>query len=213
MVIYYRVKDKVLNLLKSRLLGKKYLGTRLSKSVWESQFSSGHWDRLYNQDERDHYLTICDFYNTYSPGKSILDVGCGQGVLYHYLREQANIGIGYLGIDISSTAIEKAKQRFQNANFTQIDFDRNKINEKFDVIIFNETLYYFDRPVEKIEECKRANLNDSGLFIVSMCEYDGHGLIWEELEKKYEFLKLQVIKNENGQQWKVSIFKPWLFTR
>ncbi|RZJ76613.1 MAG: class I SAM-dependent methyltransferase [Flavobacterium sp.] len=207
MVIYYKVKDKVLNLLKSKLLGKKYLGTRLSKSVWESQFSSGHWDRLYYQDERDHYLTICEFYNTYSPGKSILDVGCGQGVLYHYLQEEANIGGGYMGIDISSTAIEKAKQRFESANFMQIDFDRSKINEKFDAIIFNETLYYFDRPIEKIEECKLNNLNDGGLFIVSMCEYDGHGLIWEELEKKYEFLKLQVIKNENGQQWKVGIFK------
>jgi len=205
MVIYYRLKDKILNLFKNKVLGKKYLGTRLSQPVWESQFSSGYWDHLYNQDEQEHYQEICSLYNSYSSGKSILDVGCGQGVLYHYLKEYSEIGQEYFGIDISSAAIEIAKQKFVGINFIQLDFDRKQLTGKFDVIIFNETLYYFDKPIEKIEECRRLNLAVGGCFIISMCEYDGHEEIWKKLEEKYSFIKLRLIQNKNGQKWQVCI--------
>lgn len=53
--------------------------------------------------------------------KSVLDIGCGTGELFKYL----NPSICYVGIDLSPTAIEIAKQRYgecSNAKFYCADF-------------------------------------------------------------------------------------------
>ncbi|RZK14046.1 MAG: class I SAM-dependent methyltransferase [Pedobacter sp.] len=208
MVIYYRIKDKIFNLFKSKVLRNMYMGTRLSKPVWENQFDSGYWDYLYSDDEKEHYSCICDFYSKFALGKSVLDVGCGQGVLYHYLTENIDKTIEYFGIDISSNAVELAKKQFPDCHFMQLDFDRDGLEQKFDVIIFNETLYYFDQPLKTIQESANSNLNRGGHFIVSMFDIPANDKIWQVLHEEYLFIEVKNISNLKGQKWRVGMFKP-----
>jgi len=205
MTIYYKIKDKIFNIIKNNLFGKTYLGKRLSRSVWERQFSSGYWDYLYSEDEQDHYLGICDLYNQYKPGKKILDVGCGQGVLYHYIKNNVKNEVDFFGVDISHNAIMLAKARFGTQNFVQIDFDKEGIERKFDVIVFNETLYYFEQPLKTIEQSIKWNLNQGGYIIISMFDLPDHRKIWNKLVNNYTFVEVKEITNYKGQKWKLGI--------
>jgi trans-aconitate methyltransferase len=75
-------------------------------------------------------------------GKSLLDVGCGLGDLYAYLREKGIVA-GYTGVDILEGMIEKARRRYPAGAFLVGNiFDRNFMRKrKFDLIycsgIFN----------------------------------------------------------------------------
>lgn len=75
-------------------------------------------------------------------GKSLLDVGCGAGPLYRYLKER-RVGCSYLGVDILPDMIKLAKERYEDTVFLNMNlFDENPFPEKsFDVIyasgIFN----------------------------------------------------------------------------
>jgi ubiquinone/menaquinone biosynthesis C-methylase UbiE len=63
-------------------------------------------------------------------GASLLDLGCGQGVLSRHIPQD----IDYLGLDLSSSLIQSAKQRNQNKNFKFETKDVSKelnLNKKF----------------------------------------------------------------------------------
>lgn len=64
-------------------------------------------------------------------GCSILDVGCGFGDLYEFLR-QNGINVDYTGVDLNQDFIEIARQRHPDAEFIVDDFESSKIKGKFD---------------------------------------------------------------------------------
>jgi SAM-dependent methyltransferase len=73
-----------------------------------------------------------------------LEIACSEGVLTSLIAEKAN---HVLGVDISPTAIERAKERF-NDN-PQIDFkianaEETEFDEQYDLIVCSEMLYYLD---------------------------------------------------------------------
>lgn len=78
-------------------------------------------------------------------GKKLLDVGCGMGNLYEYIRSKG-IDIKYTGVDILRKMIEKARAKRLDAEFINVDiFKKNIFEEKsFDIIyasgIFNLNL-------------------------------------------------------------------------
>lgn len=184
-------------------------GNRVSKDVWEQQFDSNTWDYLENKDEAAHYHVIVKLYNQYKNTSTVLDVGCGQGVLYKYLKNSSALPDSqYTGIDISKNAVENASRQFPGINFSQLDFDKSGINKKFDVIIFNETLYYFTRPLKTLERCTLQNLNPNGAFIISMCYFVGHEKIWEQLAKHYTIITEEEVVNDKGQSWKIKLVTP-----
>ena len=76
----------------------------------------------------------------------ILDVGCGEGPLLEPLRQ---LGVGrYLGIDVAETVIERAqKLADRNTRFLAADAESYTTDERFDAIVFNESLYYFEDPL------------------------------------------------------------------
>lgn len=64
-------------------------------------------------------------------GCSILDVGCGFGDLYGFLRDQG-IAVDYTGIDINPEFIEIARQAFPGARFICGDFDGDQASGSYD---------------------------------------------------------------------------------
>lgn len=207
MQLYFdKVKTKLRRVIYSHVLSNFGFGNRVSRSIWEKQFDDGFWDYLYGEQEQEHYryISTCSV----SWEKRILDIGCGQGVLYSYLTKEI-ASVDYLGIDIASKAIELAKRKFPGARFRQLDFQYRNLNEKFDLIIFNETLYYFNQPLKTIEKCIKQNLNPHGVLIISMCDFRGHDKIWEKLRSHYHFLSFKEITNEKKQRWKVAEIKPY----
>ncbi|KAF0135330.1 MAG: methyltransferase family protein [Candidatus Saganbacteria bacterium] len=64
---------------------------------------------------------------------SVLDVGCGLGHLYDYLKK-AGYNLKYTGYDISPKLIEAAKNKFPSARFEVKDILADKSPGRFDFI-------------------------------------------------------------------------------
>lgn len=71
-------------------------------------------------------------------GDKVLDVGCGTGVLIEYILKFVGQQGSYLGVDISSKMIEKAKEKYkgiENVDFVCSDVVDLSFTEYFDAII------------------------------------------------------------------------------
>ena len=69
-------------------------------------------------------------------GQRVLDLGCGLGCLYGYLRGQGWDG-DYTGIDILDLMVQKSRRRFPEARFEKRDILKNPPSQKWDYIFIN----------------------------------------------------------------------------
>lgn len=71
-------------------------------------------------------------------GKTVLDLGCGNGYLFHKLSGVAS----YTGIDSSPKLLERARQRIPSGTFIQTDISQPLGQPKVDVVVCNMVLQY-----------------------------------------------------------------------
>ena len=81
------------------------------------------------------------------PNGTILDVGCGEGTLSDYLNNDQREK--YLGIDLSKEAVRLGKLKRPGIKFKSTNAENFVPRQKFDVIIFNEVLYYMVKQNKK----------------------------------------------------------------
>lgn len=92
-----------------------------------------------------------------SAKNSVLEIGCGSGDL---LEEFRRSGWNVLGSEISKSAIELMKTK--NLSNMVLNFQKDQINDQFDVILLFETLEHVPLPIELLKFCKRA-LREGGI--------------------------------------------------
>jgi 2-polyprenyl-3-methyl-5-hydroxy-6-metoxy-1,4-benzoquinol methylase len=100
---------------------------------------------------------------SHAPRGSLLDVGCGEGALADYLNEEQKKN--YVGIDLSKEAVRIAKEK-RGFNFIQASAETYTPlpGQSFDLIVFNEMLYYTDH-VEILKRYEKF-LSKKGVFLV-----------------------------------------------
>ncbi len=76
-------------------------------------------------------------------GKKILDVGCGFGDFYGYLKERG-IETDFTGYDVTPKFIDVAKKKYPEAKFKVMDIQSDKVGESFDYVfssgVFNHAI-------------------------------------------------------------------------
>ena len=100
---------------------------------------------------------------------AILDVGCGDGKITAAMAEAIPHG-SVIGVDISSSMIEFAKQAFQNSqNLTFLIQDAAKLDfqEKFDLIT-SFTVMQWVLPQEQALQCFKKALKPDGRLWIQM---------------------------------------------
>jgi SAM-dependent methyltransferase len=108
------------------------------------------WQAAGWMSEENQYANFVLISSIISPNSSVLDVGCGQGDFYNYIK---NNKIQYYGIDISELMIKKAKQTNPNVKFFQKDFLEEKF-ENFDYVIASGAFSFKTKnQYEYIENC------------------------------------------------------------
>lgn len=142
-----------------------------NKKLWDEEYASGKWKYLEEPAEKSRHAIIAMYTDHYKPKGRILDVGCGECILMSFLTEIQMKN--YLGIDISEKAVQLAREK-RNANAIVIDAYDFESAERFDVIIFNEVIYYLD--FVKIFEKYSSLLTEDGLIILSVFTIDK--LLW-----------------------------------
>ena len=186
-------------------------GNPAAKGLWDTQYQEEKWEFLNGLDEMAHYMIIHGYIQLAAErqGKkslTLLDVGCGHGQLLRYLHPSCFET--YLGIDFSEKAIEKAHS-FSSAKvrFLEVDMEKWDGREQFDLIIFNEALYYAPEPVKTLERYQ-SFLQENGLFIVSMCKKENHYLVLRKIHNIFDLLSSIELTTDRQQTWKVQLIAP-----
>ncbi len=97
------------------------------------------WGVLASPLAQQRYLTMVEAVSAFSPCRSILDVGCGEGALTRYL---VGCAPHIAGIDASETAIVRARRLVPRAAFHCATLDAFAPDHVFDVVLAVEVLYY-----------------------------------------------------------------------
>jgi SAM-dependent methyltransferase len=132
--------------------------------------SASTYDAIYRAQHKDYAAEAAKvaecvqrFKNT--PGKRLLDVGCGTGIHAAILRSEFEVE----GLDISEEMLAIARQNYPDIRFhhgSMVDF---KLDHRFDVIVclfsaigYVETLPLLNQAVRSMAE----HLNPGGVLIV-----------------------------------------------
>ena len=186
----------------------KYKPLKASKERWEEQFKTGHWTYLGGLEQMNRYSILIGYYDYFfGQGGNILDLGCGQGILFKRIknREPKN----YIGVDLSKIAIDQASlEHFNKATFVCADIESFEPPQKFDMIIFNESLYYLNKPLNILSRYS-GYLSNNGKMIISMWDNkERNNKLWKPIEKIYDIIDaiyLRDLQSEVG--WIIKVLK------
>lgn len=179
--------------------------------------SPERWDLLISQTNFETYLggTInvdaCNamaslFVKYHAPeAPSVLDVGCCGGTMLSYLPNCRS----YLGTDISSYAVGEAEKDPDlspfvvsgRASFSSVDLRDYRPSETWDVIIFNEVLYYLNCD-EAVAECERysKSLSPGGVVLIAMKDDGKSRAIFSGISKSLSWV--------DGMLWQRKALRP-----
>jgi SAM-dependent methyltransferase len=142
------------------------------------------WDQVstdsdisdYYKFSRERLITYLKLLDT---SKSIMDVGCGLGIVSNDIKKSINYSFVY-GVDISETAIKKATSAYKDVIFSVGDISSPsfKFNKKVDVIILNQMLWYILKDLDVTIINIHNLLNNQGILVISMAflEQQNYGI-------------------------------------
>lgn len=182
---------------------------------WEQQFRQGSWDFLKSLQEIPRYCVLCSYMKHLGRSISLLDVGCGEGLLLKFCEREWLVS--YSGLDISQTALDKIKTLLPGDRLICSALEEFSTDEKFDVILFNEVLYYIHDPETHLN--KFCNyLNPGGIFIISTYKKSGWFFhnnrrirsAWHFISKcRWKKIDEVLIKNiPYRKSWKIALIQP-----
>ncbi len=184
---------------------RKQQAASLDQAAWDRQYAKGHWDFLDSLAEMPRYGVIAGYCRAISPTASILDIGCGTGLLWSWL---ANAGERrYYGIDLAETAIRQAQSSYPNVRFEVADAETFDTDERFDAIVLNEILYYLQQPGIFLDRCARF-LQPGGRLILSMYGSVESRRAWRRCAGHLDVIDQVKLIRPRGNRWIVRSGRP-----
>src|SRR4051794_11329009 len=155
-------------------------------------------------DEVARYSVIAGYLHHLKPGGSVLDVGSGEGLLADHLRPFGYCR--YRGVDLSEAAIRQAAGREDaHTSFAAADAESYVPPDRWDAVVFNECVYYFNDPVGSVRRYE-SFLEKDGVLIVSTFRSRRSDVIVKRLLETYRLLEETAISNRKGT-WVVRVMK------
>ncbi len=172
--------------------------------MWDRQYAEGSWEILKSQPEKMRFDAVRNFIYKYSNKGKILEVGCGEGWLQAGMDK--NVYLKFLGIDISKVAIQSAAHLVDaSTEYRTGNMERFNPREKFDIIIFNEVLYYARNPNRLIARYMNF-LNPGGFMIISIFQSNENTRIMNGIEAEFKSIDEAISKNE-GKCWYCRVYR------
>ena len=206
-----RITDAIKKLYYQIVLVPSSYGTAVSVEDWEAEYRNNEWRCLDFIDEMARYMVIVGYIQFAGErmdnrSLSLLDVGCGQCLLLKYLKT-SDYG-SYLGIDIAPTAIKKAQcYSGPKTKFIIADFVQWSQESSFDIIVFNEALYYAKKPHDTLLRYS-SFLQKNGFLIVSMFRHRNHPVIEKVIQKDFTIVDSVEVKNVQKKVWRIVLLHP-----
>ena len=139
----------------------------------------GEFEKMYqefsdpwNQSEEVHFSSlsrrsVCYFLEKFDIN-SIVEWGCGLGKTVNYIKENTGKDVDILGIDISKTAIDKAKNLYPKLDFKVDNILNISQYNNFDCMFFSEITWYLleDKKMDKIFNIMSKNFYGKNKFFI-----------------------------------------------
>ena len=174
------------------------------QDAWNAQYAAGGWAFLSGVEELAHYSVIVGYASWFRPGGTVLDVGCGAGVLHDRFL---TVGYrSYIGVDISDVAVQALRDRaLPDTEFHATDAETFTPTADVDVLVFNESLAYFTDPGEQFDRYVE-HLADDGVAIVS-CHLQSPraAAVIRDLEDRWTTLDATEVRH-GATSWRVAVF-------
>lgn len=176
------------------------------QEAWDAQYRTNQWAYMERLDELSRYAVITGYLAYLKPGGAVLDVGCGEGILFE--RYQPYGYARYVGLDISEVAVAKLMPK-QNAQavFFQADAEAYQPAELFDVIVFNEAHYYFHDPLSAVGRYAQA-LKPGGLLILSTYTASRRAMVILRQLKTHYALVDETKITQGAKSWFCTVLGP-----
>jgi SAM-dependent methyltransferase len=180
--------------INSRIL-KRWGSFRVRSKIWNDEFAAGLWNYI------DHTVTdpIYGLIEKYSNNGAILDVGCGTGNTSIEVKVEKYTK--YRGVDISQVAIDKAVSRSRDNGRAHVnsyvcaDMLSYVPDEKYDLIVFRECLWYVRRSQALGMLRRYADfLKGQGKFLVSICPPAAQRQLGPVIEREFQLVEKFVEK-------------------
>ncbi|HEX3800830.1 MAG TPA: class I SAM-dependent methyltransferase [Verrucomicrobiae bacterium] len=188
MSLIAKVKTRIHSVIRGRV--QKWGSARQKQKLWDAEFASGRWDFIENTSDDPIY----GFIEKYCRNGNLLDLGCGSGNTGCELADSTYQK--YLGVDISEVALEKARQRstaLQRAgrnNYLRSDIFDFTPGEKYDVILFRESIYYIPAPkIVAMLERYLTHLKPGGVIMVRLHDANAEGKILTMIESAFKVVE------------------------
>lgn len=134
---------------------------------WDAEYRGGRWGFLLDVKEVARTGAIAGWLRATGAGARVLDIGCGEGVLFGHLDRDA-LGT-YVGVDISGEALARAKVDRALSRLVEADLQgfEPAPGETFTAVVFNEVLHFAEDPGAELSRAARW-LAPGGVIAVSM---------------------------------------------
>jgi predicted TPR repeat methyltransferase len=139
--------------------------TKQEKGHWEDEYENGLWNRLHGSEEFARYTLVSGYIHKSGLQVSLLDIGCGEGLILKHLNLDM---IGeYTGIDIAQAALDKISPKRGQDRYICSSLENYSPDAKWDVVLFNEVLYYTSDPVAQLKKFE-GSLKKNGYYVISI---------------------------------------------
>jgi SAM-dependent methyltransferase len=182
------------------------LGRPVPAEVFDRDYAAGHWDLLFADEETPRNRTVADLIAGVAPHPTVLDIGCGSGRLAQLL---APVGppARYVGVDLSRAALQRARALgLDGCEFVRGDFETWRPNERFDVVVFNESIGYARDPAATVRRFSDCLISPGGL-VISYYRSGNYTAIWRRIAGVAETIRAVVVRNERGAIWDIKLLR------
>jgi 2-polyprenyl-3-methyl-5-hydroxy-6-metoxy-1,4-benzoquinol methylase len=177
----------------------------MAQTDWEAQYVGGRCDYYREISELARYHIVAGYCHYLKPAGTILDLGCGEGILQERLDPSKYSR--YVGVDFSSEAINRAtNQQDEKTLFVTADISTYIPDGKFDVIIFSECIMCFKEPVDMVKRYDNF-LKVDGFFIISLVSHESTTPVWKILEHTYSPADEVVVSHKGvNLSWIIKVY-------
>jgi SAM-dependent methyltransferase len=160
---------------------------------------------LFADEETPRNRTVADLIAGVAPHPTVLDIGCGSGRLAQLL---APVGPArYVGVDLSGAALQRAQALgLGGCEFVHGDFETWLPTERFDVVVFNESIGYARDPAATVRRFAGCLISPGGL-VVSYYRSGNYAAIWRRIAGVAETIRATVVRNERGAIWDIKLLR------
>jgi SAM-dependent methyltransferase len=202
-----RLRGAVGELADAAFTKQRALPRPIRERIVDEEYARGRWDYLNDLEEMTRYAVIIGYCEYGGDVSSVLDLGCGVGILRRWLRPLE--AVEYVGVDLSNVAIETARRDCTDAKTTFVTMDVATFvpDRKFDVIVFNEVLYYFEHPDEILRRFA-TSLAENGRFVISLWDSPESRRAWRRSRGDVHILDEVQIRHRSGVAWQIRLCRP-----